>query len=309
MTKKVLVVEDEADLRSLIVEKLRQFHYEVYEAQNGQEGLSAAHQYRPDVIVSDVLMPEKDGNKFFKEIRKSEFGKDIPFIVLTARAAMRDYFELIEVDAFLVKPFKMGELVDKIEELINKKKRAGASSLTSPQEQKAESKIIKLSSTEEELLRNREIAIEDYQKQLKPSEDLYDNTTRQEPKKETVAPYDYKIIVLEDDPATFMALKDVLEKQRIAAVRVTERDDCIRQAIRLKARVIILRDNPYQYHSLQLAERIKNVTELQKIPIIIYADIGEQEKRPDSKNEEPRPFVLNEKGDILLKRITHILKE
>ncbi|MFA6378855.1 MAG: response regulator, partial [Candidatus Omnitrophota bacterium] len=113
---KILLVEDEDNLRKLIASELMEFGYEVHEAQDGVEGLAMAEKVRPDIVLSDVVMPKKSGNDLLKELRKTTFGKDIPFIVLTARVRMKDYFEDMKVTAFIEKPFKIAVLVKAVED-------------------------------------------------------------------------------------------------------------------------------------------------------------------------------------------------
>jgi CheY-like chemotaxis protein len=116
----ILVVEDEEDLRTLLVHKLVSEGYQVHEAADGEEGLRKAKEVSPDLIVSDVLMPKMDGHQFLKRLRESEFGRDIPFIILTARRKMQDFFETMEIDDFLAKPFESRELLIRIRRVLTK---------------------------------------------------------------------------------------------------------------------------------------------------------------------------------------------
>ena len=118
--KVVLFVEDEEDLRALVSSRLMDFGYEVLVATDGEDALKIAQNTKIDVIVSDVYMPKKDGNQFFKELKATPFRKNIPFIVLTAHVHMKDYFEMIKADDFLEKPFKIEELMKKIEKVLKK---------------------------------------------------------------------------------------------------------------------------------------------------------------------------------------------
>lgn len=113
--KKILVVEDEPELRSFLALELETSGYEVFLAADGEEGFHLARQVRPDLIISDVLMPKMDGNQLLKKLRGTDFGRRIPFFILTARGKMRDYFESVEVDAFIEKPFEPEDLLMKIE--------------------------------------------------------------------------------------------------------------------------------------------------------------------------------------------------
>lgn len=116
--KKILVVEDEQDMRQLLYDNLSNIGYEVYQAADGEEGFSMAKTVVPDMIISDIIMPRMNGNDLYKKIHAHDFGKKIPFIVLTARKRMRDYFEVAEVDDFIEKPFDFLALAEKIEKLL-----------------------------------------------------------------------------------------------------------------------------------------------------------------------------------------------
>ena len=121
MNKKVvLFVEDEEDLRVLVSSKLRESGYEVLVAVDGEDALQMAQTTKVDVVVSDVYMPKKDGNQLFKELKATSFGKDVPFIVLTAHVHMKDYFEMIKADDFLEKPFKIEDLIMRIEKVLRR---------------------------------------------------------------------------------------------------------------------------------------------------------------------------------------------
>jgi CheY-like chemotaxis protein len=113
---KILLVDDEIVFRRALSRSLRAAGLDVYEANNGEDGLNIAEEIRPDLIISDVLMPKMDGNQMYKELRSRDFGRRIPFIVHTARANMREYFHSIEVDAFLEKPLAFAELLRIIQE-------------------------------------------------------------------------------------------------------------------------------------------------------------------------------------------------
>jgi DNA-binding response OmpR family regulator len=119
--KKILLVEDEADLRMFVAQNLESHGYEVYQAEDGEEGIKYVLDIKPDLIITDVLMPKMNGNEFVKKVRKLDIGKEIPFIVLTVRKLMKDYFEAINIEEFISKPFETKELVRKIEKIFNKK--------------------------------------------------------------------------------------------------------------------------------------------------------------------------------------------
>lgn len=114
---RVMVVEDHSDMRSFIVENLlTSFHTQ--EAENGQAALQLLEQtkHKPDVIISDMMMPEMDGMELLSSIRGREELKHIPVIMLTARTADADKLEAFRlgVDDYLSKPFSIDELKARI---------------------------------------------------------------------------------------------------------------------------------------------------------------------------------------------------
>ena len=119
---KVLLVEDEITLAMIIKETLEEDLFEIITAVDGKEGLSKYTSEKPDIIVSDVMMPELDGFSMTKQIRKHD--PTIPILFLSARSAANDVVEGFETGGndYLKKPFGMAELIIRIKALLNKVK-------------------------------------------------------------------------------------------------------------------------------------------------------------------------------------------
>lgn len=115
----VLVVEDQQDVRKYISSKLAEC-YTILEAKNGMEGLELAKLHIPDLVVSDVMMPEMDGFALCESLKTNDFTSHIPVILLTARAEDVDKLSGLETgaDAYLIKPFNSKELLLRIHNLI-----------------------------------------------------------------------------------------------------------------------------------------------------------------------------------------------
>ncbi len=115
----ILVVEDNDELRTFLVESLSE-RYNVLEAVDGQEGLDIAIQQLPDVIVSDVTMPNMDGNELCRNIKQNEITSHIPVIILTAMASHFNQVEGLQsgANSYLTKPFSIQLLELHIENLI-----------------------------------------------------------------------------------------------------------------------------------------------------------------------------------------------
>jgi CheY-like chemotaxis protein len=116
--KKILIVDDEADLREGLAILLWAKGFEVFSAGDGQEGLHMALEVRPDLILLDVMMPRMDGYTFVKEIKNEESIKDTPIVVVTAKDKMEDLFQLEGVKGYLVKPYGTANLLQKIKEVL-----------------------------------------------------------------------------------------------------------------------------------------------------------------------------------------------
>jgi len=118
----VLVVEDDEALLEGIAEILEDAGYEVIKATNGLEGLRELTEHRPDIVVSDIVMPEMDGYGFLRATRQLSYGATIPFLFLTARTAKEDVrlAKQIGVEDYLPKPFEPEDLIVAIENALRR---------------------------------------------------------------------------------------------------------------------------------------------------------------------------------------------
>ncbi|NIM16355.1 MAG: response regulator, partial [Candidatus Aminicenantes bacterium] len=116
----ILVVEDNADVRKYIRGPLEQF-YTVVEAEDGKEGIDKAKEIIPDLIVSDIMMPEVDGYELCKELKKDVKTSHIPTILLTAKASEESIIQGLETgaDDYVTKPFNTKILLSRIKNLID----------------------------------------------------------------------------------------------------------------------------------------------------------------------------------------------
>jgi DNA-binding response OmpR family regulator len=116
---RALVVDDSAPVRELVEINLRLEGFEVRTAEDGQQGVDAALEWRPDVITMDVMMPGLDGFDALHRLRAEPSTVDIPVVMVTGRAQRADRIrgEALGADAYLSKPFEPAELVAVVSDL------------------------------------------------------------------------------------------------------------------------------------------------------------------------------------------------
>lgn len=119
----VLVVEDNLELRQFVVGHLRE-NYRIIEANNGKEGLQKAKEFLPDLIISDVMMPEMDGFEMVDQLRKDPAINFIPIIMLTGKDTKVDTVKGLDLGAndYIVKPFDMDEFKARVRSMLNAQK-------------------------------------------------------------------------------------------------------------------------------------------------------------------------------------------
>ena len=119
--KKILCIEDEPQMIDLIKLILENKGYQVLGAEGGQQGLDMMRAEQPDLILLDLMMPEMDGGDVFHHMKEEVDLRDIPVIVVTAKAAPIDkvlWMNVAKVQDYVTKPFGPRELVDSVEKVL-----------------------------------------------------------------------------------------------------------------------------------------------------------------------------------------------
>ena len=113
MQKKILAVDDERHIVRLVQVNLERAGYQVVTAFDGREALEKVESEQPDLVVLDVMMPYMDGFEVLQTLRKNQSTRDLPVIMLTAKAQDADVFRGWQsgVDCYLTKPFNPMELI------------------------------------------------------------------------------------------------------------------------------------------------------------------------------------------------------
>jgi len=152
----LLVADDEPDMLRFLKSQLSS-HYRVYEAVDGQQAIEKASQFLPDIILLDMMMPEKDGLQACSEIRQRTPTQSIPIILLTARADEQTKLAALSAGAsdFLAKPFSITELHVRIKNLVESHQYQRK---VSKQNQVLESTIEQLKDTETLLVQTEKLA-------------------------------------------------------------------------------------------------------------------------------------------------------
>ena len=123
-TKHILCIEDEPEMIDLIRLILMRRGFEVSGASGGKAGLSAVREQLPDLVLLDLMMPDMDGWEVYQQMKADESTRNIPVIVVTARAQSIDKvlgLHIAKVDDYIAKPFSPQELLNSVEKVLGQK--------------------------------------------------------------------------------------------------------------------------------------------------------------------------------------------
>ena len=126
--KKILLIEDNADIRENMAEILELTNYIVFTAENGKTGVETALRENPDLIVCDIMMPALDGYGVLHMLKKNAVTKNTPFIFLSAKSERTDFRKGMELgaDDYITKPFTETELLNAVESRLKKSEQVKA---------------------------------------------------------------------------------------------------------------------------------------------------------------------------------------
>ena len=126
-TKLILCIEDEPEMIDLIRLILTRRGFEVKGANGGKEGLESIRKDKPDLVLLDLMMPDMDGWEVYQQMKADENTRDIPVIVVTAKAQSIDKvlgLHIAKVDDYIAKPFSPQELLTSVDTVLGQKKQA-----------------------------------------------------------------------------------------------------------------------------------------------------------------------------------------
>ncbi|MBN2468410.1 MAG: response regulator [Deltaproteobacteria bacterium] len=120
MALKVLTVDDSKTIRMIVKKAFQPFDCQIFEAENGVEGLSAASREKPDLIVLDITMPIMNGVEMLERLKGDGFLKNIPVIMLTAESGKDNVMRIVKmgIKDYVVKPFKGEQLIERATKLV-----------------------------------------------------------------------------------------------------------------------------------------------------------------------------------------------
>jgi len=121
---RILCIEDEAEMVDLIRIILGRKGYEVLGASGGEEGLKKVLETKPDLVLLDLMMPDMDGWEVYQQMKADEKTRDIPVVVVTAKAQTIDKvlgLHIAKVDDYIAKPFSPEELLASVQKVLAKK--------------------------------------------------------------------------------------------------------------------------------------------------------------------------------------------
>lgn len=128
--KRILIIEDEEDIRELIRYTLEREGFAVSEAGTGEEGLRSAAERNPDLILLDLMLPGKDGLSVCRELKEDGATRDLPVVMVTARGEESDVVAGLELGAedYVVKPFSPKVLAARIRSVLRRREAAASAS-------------------------------------------------------------------------------------------------------------------------------------------------------------------------------------
>lgn len=122
--KRVVCVEDESEMIDLIRLILGRKGFEVVGANGGIEGLETIRKQKPDLVLLDLMMPDMDGWEVYQQLKADKTTREIPVIVVTAKAQNIDKvlgLHIAKVDDYISKPFSPQELLDSVDQVLTRK--------------------------------------------------------------------------------------------------------------------------------------------------------------------------------------------
>jgi DNA-binding response OmpR family regulator len=123
MAYKILTVDDSKTIRMIVKKAFSPYNCELFEGENGVEGLAIANKEKPDLIILDITMPVMTGIEMLAKLKTEKDLKDIPVIMLTAESGKENVMKIVKMGVrdYVVKPFKGDQLLDRAKAILKLK--------------------------------------------------------------------------------------------------------------------------------------------------------------------------------------------
>jgi two-component system, OmpR family, response regulator VicR len=124
---RILCIEDDSEMTDLMQLILARKGYQILIAAGGQAGIQKVREDKPDLVLLDLMMPDMDGWEVYQQMKADETTRDIPVIIVTAKAQSIDKvlgLHIAKVDDYIAKPFSPKDLVESVERVLGKRKAA-----------------------------------------------------------------------------------------------------------------------------------------------------------------------------------------
>jgi len=120
MAYKILTVDDSKTIRMIVKKAFKSYDCELFEGENGVEGLAIANKEKPDLIILDITMPVMTGIEMLEKLKKEPELKEIPVIMLTAESGKENVMKIVKmgVKDYMVKPFKGEQLIERAQSIL-----------------------------------------------------------------------------------------------------------------------------------------------------------------------------------------------
>ncbi len=120
MAYKILTVDDSKTIRMIVKKAFKSYDCELFEGENGVEGLAIANKEKPDLIILDITMPVMTGIEMLEKLKKEPELKEIPVIMLTAESGKENVMKIVKmgVKDYMVKPFKGDQLIERAQSIL-----------------------------------------------------------------------------------------------------------------------------------------------------------------------------------------------
>jgi DNA-binding response OmpR family regulator len=123
MAYKILTVDDSKTIRMIVKKAFSPYNCDLFEGENGVEGLAIANKEKPDLIILDITMPVMTGIEMLEKLKSEKDLKDIPVIMLTAESGKENVMKIVKMGVrdYVVKPFKGDQLIERAKSILKLK--------------------------------------------------------------------------------------------------------------------------------------------------------------------------------------------